>query len=240
MPTYEDKYEEMLNKYSDNIAKVAPHDGDNGVPRGENPDKISGMRIVIDPGENESFEFVIDGKDDPILKETSERYAPQLADPELSPKERNSIVTAIYHEVYARKQQANNIKKQVSQPMTRPNFVPNTATIEHETISDLPEHKAVSVQFDFEPCMRGPGGKPFPGGVNTASYDDVLIHGDQLVLIGNNKSGMYVPPYSEDEPLRASLIIEGLDNPVYAFTTSILFPYGNKVFCLMLLDRDLE
>lgn len=207
------------------------------IPREEDvpaPDDFRDVKIaVIDSqdGGTPSYTFAIDGVGDPVMKEIATRYGKTRRS---TMADKVAASAALFKEVCAAKRADGQAPLEYV-PMTK--ISPDDDSARPGDVPARPQPQqprtkpSVQLTFDF-----GPAGKM------VGRYRDVFIQGGLLVLVADDadvEAGLYLPPdrgYSPDATI--SVIIPGLDVPVVVFSVDMVFQYGGKLFCMLLIDRD--
>jgi hypothetical protein len=203
------------------------------IPREEDvpaPDDFRNIKVaVIDSqdGGTPSYTFAIDGIGDPVMRAVAARYGRVKR---TSMSDKLTASAALFREVCEVKRAAGQ------EPMEYVPMVKSSQPADQtrgETAADPTPRTKPSVQltFDFGPAGRMVG-----------RYRDVFIQAGLLVLVADDAdvgAGLYLPPNTGYSPEAViSVIIPGLDVPVSVFSVDMVFQYGDKVFCVLLIRRD--
>lgn len=199
-----------------------------GVPIGDSPDNVAGMKVImrtLDPADGPSAELIMSGRNDPIMREAFSKLA-------------NVTGTAEERLVAASEAFINaaNMKKQQRDKAalfdTKSTPKPVSKLLPKSQVQVARETKATSqveVLFDL-----GIAGK------QRARYSNVEIYDKVLVLSSTSadrSAGMYLPPeFGSENPIIVT--IPGLQNPVPVYSAGLVFPHGDELICVLLIERE--
>lgn len=195
-----------------------------GIPLGQPPELLTGQQVRMDPlgrtSGGPSVRFVLDGRDDPIVREVLKRH--QLKPGEVRGRDEYlKTYEAVMTEIAAEK------RKQVAPES--PALRKAAARAAAPVVEDVAPRTAVDVTFDF----GGVDGK------RRARYRDVYIENDLLVLVAGTAdlyTGVFEPPnLGPNRPIVVT--VQGLDAPVRALSCGLTHTYGDSTFFLLFVDR---
>jgi hypothetical protein len=211
-----------------------------GIPIGMGPDKIGGSRInLMSPREDGAVEtfasFVIDGINDPIVREVMNRHAAANQQAAGDPKAYYAAWEAAMLEISAIKA-AEEEKKRLAAPKPPANKIAGRPMYQPTGTAVSTPRKTIDVDFEVD---IGVPGRPLIRHI-LAQYADASIQGNFLVLTAyddDRASGVTVPPESE-APYLAKLA--GLDKPVLVMYAGVTHVDAGKRYFLLFIDRSGE
>lgn len=193
-------------------------DGGSGVPVGQSPDDLRGLRVIVDPYHTDqgfdSFSFELDGVRDPDLaaaaKDTAEMRGRTTTDFMAAQLQ---TLRAVATAKAARSHQVDAARR------------PDPPQAGH-AVGANPAGR-------IGPIVWNMGAR----GTNYAYYDEAYIHEHSLVLAADMSAGrdVFVPPVS-DETFEVRLPDRGVP-PVRVYSAGVTFPFKNYLICVFPIER---